>query len=501
MNLEQARIKFMELQRKISAFNHATAILSWDGETVAPPGTADNTAQSIEVLNNELFMLRAGEETEELLLFLNEYREDLTIRERRTLDYMLRDTERKSRIPDDEYAHHEKLLAEAQDAWGRAVEENDFSLLCKKQGEVFDSLKAFAHYCSPEMDPYQYCIDEHEEGLTVEICDEMFDAVKEHVLPLFERIKECPPIDDGPVKGNFSKESQESLAVYIMELLGLDMTKVGLATSEQPFTMFLGSHFDERIATKYDSEDYSTSLFTIMNQAGHVLYDMGQDDNLAYTVLDGMVSKSLQESQGRFYENIIGRSRAFIEYIYPDLCDMFSDPVENYTPEDIYRAVNRVEAGFIRMDADEVTFNLHVLIRYELEKAIMRNQLDIRDLPDAWRELYKKYLGVDVPDDVNGVLQDIHWTFGGVGYFPTYVLGNFAGAQITQKMQEEVNINECIAEGDFALINMWNKMRIWKHGGLYDAKHVMERNVKMPFSTEPYINYLTNKYSEIYNLR
>ena len=500
MNLEDARIEFMELQKKISAFKHAEAILSWDTEIVAPPGTAENTAHSVEMINQELFSLKAGEETKELLLLLNESKDMLTVKERRSLEYMLRDVERKNQIPPDEYAHYERAMAEAQEAWYRAVEENDFNILCDKQREVFDILKTFAKYCSPDKDPYEYCMDEFEEGLTIETCDTMFDAIKTRLLPLFERIKEKPQIDDAPIKGHFTRESQESLAIYIMELLGLDLTRVGLATSDQPFTMFFGSHFDERIATKYAPEDYSLSLYTIMNQAGHVLYDMGQDDNFAYTALDGMVSKSLQEAQGRFYENIIGKNKAFIDYIYPDLADMFSNPVENYTPEDVYRAVNKVEAGLIRMDADELTFNLHLLVRYELEKAIFHNELDVRDLPDAWNQKYKEYLGVDVPDDETGVLQDIHWPFGYIGYFPIYALGNFYSAQMAEKMRGEISIADCIATGDFALVNMWNKLRVWKHGGLYDSKHIMERIVKTPFSTEPYINYLTNKYTEIYNL-
>ncbi len=500
MNLEEARIKFMELQRKISAFKHAEAILSWDTEIVAPPGTARNSAHSVEMLNQELFLLKAGEETEELLLFLNDYKDELTVRERRALDYMRKDAERKAKIPADEYAHYERVMAEAQDAWYRAIEENDFDILCHKQGELFDILKTFAKYCSPNKDPYEYCIDEFEEGLTIETCDKMFDAVRTQIVPLFERIRECPKIDSGPVKGNFSKESQESLAIYVLDLLGVDMTRVGLAISEQPFTMFFGSHFDERIAAQYSKDDYSLSLFTILNQAGHVLYDMGQEDSLAYTVLDGVASKSLLEAEGRLYENIVGKSRAFIDFIYPDLVDMFPDPVEGYSPEDIYKAVNKVEAGFIRMDADEVTYNIHVLVRYELEKAILHNQLDVRDLRDAWRDKYKEYLGIDVIDDVNGVLQDIHWPFGYIGYFPSYVLGNFYSAQIAEKMQEKVNIDECVEEGDFTLINMWNKMNIWKHGGLYTSKHIMERNLKVPFNTDPYIDYLTNKYTEIYNL-
>lgn len=500
MQLEHARIIFMQLQRKISAFSHATAILSWDDETVAPPGVRENTSHSVEILNQELFALTAGEETEELLLYLNENRDELTVRERRTVDFMLRDFKRKSKIPADEYARHESILAEAMDAWYQAREENDFNVLRDKLGEVFDSLRAFAKYCSPDIDPYEYCLEEHDEGLTIEICDEVFGAVKNKILPLYQRIKEKPQVDDRPIKGSFTKEAQEGLVYYILDLLGVDMSRVGVATSDQPFTMFLGSHFDERIATRFSPDDYSLPLFTIMNQAGHVLYDMGQDDNLAYTVLDGMVSKSLQEAEGRFYENIIGRSREFINFIYPDLCDIFPDPAEKYTAEDIYKAVNKVEGGLIRKDADEVTFNLHVLIRYELEKAMMHGDLSVRDLPDAWRQKYKEYLGVDVKDDVNGVLQDIHWQLGSIGYFPTYVLGNFCSAHIAKKMNEEVRILECVSEGDFDLINTWNKLRIWKYGGLYDSKLVMQRFVKAPFSIAPYIEYLTEKYTDIYNL-
>jgi len=500
MKLEQARIDFAELQKRICAFNHANAILHWDGETVAPPDTAQNRAQATEIINQELFLLKSGEETVELLNYLNEERDMLSVRERRALDYMLRDVTRKSQIPTDEYARHEKLLVEAQYAWHTAVEENNFDLLKDKLGEVFQSLKRFAKYCSPDQDPYEYCMDDHEEGLTIATCDNMFGAVKSNIVPLLHKIKEKPQLDDSPVKGDFSKESQESLAYYIMELLGLNMNKVSLATSEHPFTTFLGSHFDERIATRYSRQDYAFSLYTIINQVGHVLYDMGQDDNLAYTVLDGVTCKSLQEAQGRFYENVIGRSRPFIELIYPDLRDIFPNPVERYTPEDIYRAVNRVEPGFIRMDADELTFNLHVLVRYELEKAIMHDEITVNDLRDAWREKYKEYLDIDVKDDVNGILQDIHWSFGAVGYFPAYVLGNFYSAQLADKMSEAIDIGECISEGDFAIINMWNKLHVWKHGGLYNSNYIMEKHVGVAFDSQTYIKYLTDKYTELYNL-
>ena len=275
---------------------------------------------------------------------------------------------------------------------------------------------------------------------------------------------------------------------------------MGLARAEHPFTLSLGSHLDERIATRCSKDNIASTLYTILNQGGHALYETGQADNLAYTVLDGAAALSLTESQGRFYENIIGRSRAFIEYIYPELVELFPVPIGSYSTEEIYRAVNRVEAGCSRIGADELTYNLHVLVRYELEKAMLRGELPIKELPVVWNQKCKEYLGIDIPDDLSGVLQDIHWPFGSFGYFPLYVLGNVFSAQITEKMGEEVNVYDCVAEGNFELINTWNKDKIWKYGGLFKSKEIMEKYVGVQISSDAYIEYLRNKYTEIYKL-
>ena len=500
MDLEKARIEFSDLQKKISAFNHATALIYFDGETFAPSETLDNRAHSLEILNDELYQLKTGEKTVELLDYLEENKDWLTVRERRSLEFMQRELRKKKSIPKDEYVEYEHLLAEAQDAWHRAREEDDFDILCPYLEKIFDSVRRFASYCAPDKDPYDYCLDNYEEGLESKTCDKIFDSIKANIIPLVHKITERPQIDNSCLRGDFSAEDQESLAIYIMELLKINMNRVGLATSEHPFVSFMGSHYDERITTKYSRKDYSSSLYTVMHEVGHVLYDMGQPDNLAYTVLDGGTSMVLLESQARFYENIVGRSKTFIEYIYPTLEELFPDPISEYTPEDIYKAVNMVEPGLNRIDSDELTFNIHVLIRYELEKAIMHNELQVKDLPKAWAEKYKEYLGVEVKDYANGILQDIHWPFGAIGYFPAYVLGNAYAANITEKMKEDIDLEECLAEGNFALINLWNKEHIWKHGGLYNSKEIMEKYVGVEFTAEPFINYLENKYKEVYEL-
>ena len=500
MTLEKARVDFSNLQKRICAFNHATALIYYDGETVAPPDTVDNRTHSLEILNEEIFKLRTGEETIELLNVLDEHRDELSVRERRALDFMLKDLNRKKHIPIDEYVMYESYITEAQDAWHIAREENDFSIMEPKLEKVFDSLRNFAHYNTPDRPEYEYCLANYEEGLDIQTCDRLFDVIKKGTLPLYQKVREKQEIDDSCLLGDFSAESQEDLATYLMEVLGLNMNRVGLATAEHPFTTFLGSHFDERIATKYSRKNYSFSMYTVMNQVGHVLYDTGQADNLAYTVLDGGTSLALLESQGRFYENIVGKSRTFIEFIYPELEALFSDSVAGCGAENVYRAVNKVRPGLLRMDADELTFNLHIIVRYELEKAVLNNELSVKDLPEAWAQKYKEYLDVDVTDDVSGVLQDIHWPFGGIGYFPTYTLGNAISAQLAEKMREDIDVDDGIRKGDYSLINLWNKENIWKYGGLYTSKEIMQRKIGVEISGDAYIKYLTEKYSEIYNL-
>ena len=500
MNLEEARIKFADIQRKICAINHATALIYYDGETTAPPDTTENRTHALGVLNEDMFKLRAGDETVELLEYLDERKFDLTVRERRTVEFMLKEIKKKKLIPLDEYVEYENLLIEAQYVWREAVEESNFKKIRPFMERIFDVSRAFAGYCSPDMDPYEYCLDTYEEGLTIETCDTLFESIRNEIVPLLQAIKEKPQVDDSCVKGDFPVEAQEALAFYLMELVGLNMNRVGLGTAEHPFTTYLGSHFDSRIATRYSKTDYTSSMYTVLHSAGHVHYDMGQDDSLAYTVLDGGASMGLLESQARFYENVIGRSRTFIEYIFPEMVELFPEALEGKFSEELYRAVNKVEPTLIRIDSDELTSNLHYMIRYEIEKAVIHGDLAVKDMPEVWNAKYKEYLGLDVPDDANGILQDIHWPFGAIGYFPVYVVGAAYGALITEKMREDISVEDCLRNGEYDLINLWNRQHIWKHGGLYKPKDILEKQVGVTFSADAYIKYLKDKYKEIYRL-
>ena len=499
MKLEQARVDFSNLQKRISAFKHATSLIYLDGETTAPPGTLENRSQSLSVLNEEIIRLSIGPETMDLLHYLEDNKYELTVNERRAVEYMLRDYNRRKNIPVDEYVRYENLLAAAQDAWHGAREDDNFDAVAPYLEQIFDVSRHFALLDNPDADPYQYWLSNYEEGLEVATCDMIFDRAREALPPLVQEIVESG-VEIEEIHGDFSAQSQEALAFYLMELLGVDMDRVGFATADHPFTTQLGSHFDERIITKFVRTDFTSSLYSMLHGIGHILCDIGQADNLAYTALDGIASMVILESQGYFYENIIGKSRTFIEYIYPELCELFPDYTKDHSVEDIYRSVNKAKPGLIRIDADQLTFPLHTLVRYELEKALIRKDLLVKDLPGAWKELYKKYLNVDVPNYRDGVLQDIHWPFGAIGYFPTYVIGNAYGFGIARKMDETLDIEECVAKGDFKPMNEWNREKIWKHGGIYTSGELMSKFVKVSIDGEEHIEYLKERYRGVYNL-
>ena len=285
-----------------------------------------------------------------------------------------------------------------------------------------------------------------------------------------------------------------------MDKIGLDLGHVGLSTTEHPFTTSLGSHFDERITTHYFTDDFVCSMYSVIHEGGHALYDTGSADELAYTVLDGGVSMSIHESQSRFYENIIGRSRSFCRMIFPKLAELFPEHMQGRDAEEFYRAVNKAQPSLIRTEADEVTYCLHVMIRYELEKRIIAGELEVKDLPAEWNRMYKEYLGIDVPDDKHGVLQDSHWASGLFGYFPSYALGNAYGAQFLAKMKETVDVDKCIEEGDFTPVNDWNREHIWKHGSMYKPSELLERVLGGKFDPDFYIRYLRSKVSDVYGI-
>ncbi|MGN1001290.1 MAG: carboxypeptidase M32 [Oscillospiraceae bacterium] len=500
MTLDEARARLSALQAKMAAYDHACGLIYYDGCTSAPKGTAANRGQTLSILSEESYKLSTGKETVELLEFLDEHKAELSEKEQRMVFLLLKGIRQMQRIPMDQYIELQKLLVEADDVWHTAKERSDFALFEPLLERIFDFQKRIAGWCAPEKDPYDYWLGEYEDGLTREKCDEFFATLRSHIVPLLQKVQARPEIDDSCLKGDFPEDKQAELADYLMRLIGLDTDHCGLATTEHPFTTSFGSHFDERITTHYYRENVAYSLYSVVHEGGHALYDMGSDDSLAYTVLDGGVSMGVHESQSRFYENLLGRSRAFVEHIFPKLAELFPEQMAGRTAEEVYRAVNKAQPSLIRTEADELTYCLHVMVRYELEKRVMAGELAVHQLPGEWNRLYKEYLGVDVPDDKHGVLQDSHWSGGSIGYFPSYALGSAYGAQLLKKMKETVDVDDCLRRGDFGPINQWNKEHIWQYGGLYKPNELLEKALGEPFDPTAYTDYLEQKFGQLYDL-
>lgn len=503
MDLNNAREDLMKLQSKMSAYRHAISLIFYDEATVAPKKTAENRGHALGVLSEELYILTTGEETIKTLEFLDEHKEELSFKEQRMVFLLLKDIRQMQKIPMDEYVEYQTLLAGAYDLWRTAKDESNFEMFRPTLEKIFETKKKFANYCAPEKNPYDYWLDQYEDGLNMEICDEFFATLKSRLVPLIEKIKAAPQVDDKCLWGNFPEYRQAKLSSFLMDTMGIDKGHCILGTTEHPFTDSIGSHFDVRITTRYEEDTFAPSMFSVIHESGHALYDMASDDDLAYTVLDGGVSMGIHESQSRFYENILGRSRAYTAFLLPKVKEYLAKDnpaLENATEEEFYKAVNKVEPSLIRTEADEVTYALHVMVRYEIEKKAMNGELEVKDFPEEWNRLYKEYLGVDVPDDKHGVLQDSHWSGGSIGYFPSYALGSAYGAQFLKKMKETIDIDAELSKGDYSKINEWNKEQIWRFGQLYKPDEVLERVLKTPFDANVFADYLEEKYLDIYGI-
>jgi carboxypeptidase Taq len=500
MTLTEAKAALTSWQSKCSAYNHAISLIYYDGATTAPKGTAANRGITLGILSEESYRLSTSDETVDMLEYLDANKDQLDEKEQRIVFLALKDIREMKKIPIEEYVAYQQLLVQADDVWHTAKETNDFALFCPLLEQIFETERKFAQYCAPEMHPYNYCLNKYEDGLTMEKCDEFFAALKSRLVPLIQKISAASQISDACIHGDFDESAQQAFSLSLMEIMGIDMAHCGLGTTEHPFTTSIGSHHDVRITTNYDRENMASSMYSVIHEGGHALYDMGSDDALAYTLLDGGVSMGIHESQSRFYENILGRSRAFVEYVFPYVLQYFPEQMKDYTADDLYRAVNLVTPSLIRTEADEVTYCLHVMVRYELEKRVMSGELAVRDLPSEWNRLYNEYLGVTVPDDTHGVLQDSHWSGGGIGYFPSYALGSAYGAQLFRKMKQSVDVEDCLKRGDFAPINAWNREHIWQYGALIKPGELLQRALGEPFDPFVYTQYLEEKYSELYGL-
>ena len=498
MELTAALQKLDQLQRKQLAYSHAMGLIDYDGMTAAPSGTAANRAETLGILAEEVYKLSTGDETVALLDELHARMDELDEVHQRIVKVMYKNIDETRRIPMEEYVAYQKLTTESDAIWHTAKENNDYALFMPYLERLIAQTQRIMRYIKPDQPVYDTLLDRFETGLTRAKCDAFFDVVRRELVPFIHRVTAAKQVDDSPLHGHFPLDKQRQLSDYLMQVIGLDRAHCTIAETEHPFTTGF-TKYDVRITTHYLEDNFASSMYSVIHEGGHALYDTHPMDKLAYTVLGGGVSMGIHESQSRFFENIIGRSRSFIRLIAPKLHELFPETAA-YDDEALYRAFNRAEPSLIRTEADELTYSLHIMVRYELEKALMQGTLTVVDLPAAWNAKYKEYLGVDVPDDAHGCLQDIHWSMGDIGYFPSYALGSAYGAQALDDLRKTNDFDAQWANGDVEPLKAALKERVWQWGSMKEPAWLVESLCGGKFDPHHFTNYLKKKYTELYEL-
>ena len=490
------------LEHQNYAYRYAQSVINFDGETVAPADSADGRAEAIEVLSRAQFDLLTAPSVDQLLDQADAAADSAPdgeqvhaeVRElRRTLSQI-------RPIPAEEYAAFERLTQEATAAWAKAKKASDFSVFAPYLEKLVAGRRRQAQQIAPDKDPYETLLDQYEKGLTIEKCDQFFATVRGAIVPLLEAIQtRGSAIRTDFLDQEWPVSGQRVLSQKVMELWGLDPQRCVLAESEHPFTDGFNTR-DVRITTHYMPRDLLSNLYSVAHEGGHALYELHVDPKLDYTVLAGGASMSLHESQSRLFENMVGRSRGCIHLLWPAMQEQFGGQLAGVTEEELYRAANRAEPGLIRTEADELTYCLHIMVRYELEKALIHGELAVADLPAAWNAKYKEYLGLDVSDDAHGVLQDIHWAGGSFGYFPSYALGSAYAAQAMSDLERSIDFDGMYDSGDLAPLREALTRRLWHYGNLKETSWLVESLCGGSFDPQYYVDYLTRKYTQLYNL-
>lgn len=434
----------------------------------------------------------------EALAVLEERKEELDLLHARQVEELGRSVRQITRIPAEEFMAYAVLTNEADDVWHRAKERSDFELFRPVLEKLVEYNRKFAGYYDPDKAPYDALLNEYERGVDMAYLDDFFAVLRSKLVPLIKAVSAKAQPDDSFLHKTYHVQAQRAFSDYLMRVLDLDRAHCGIGETEHPFTLNFTSQ-DVRITTNYKENDVASSMYSVIHEGGHARYELDVDPQLEYTCLAGGVSMGVHESQSRFYENIIGRSLPFIRAIFPKMRELFPEPLAGVTAEDFWRAVNRAEPSLIRIEADELTYCLHIMVRYEIEKALIGGTLEVKDVPETWNRLYKEYLGVDVPDDAHGCLQDSHWSGGSFGYFPSYALGSAYGAQMLRNMEAEMDVWGPVGRGDLSAVTAWLKEKVHKYGCLKTPAEIV-KNACGDFDPTAYTDYLTKKYTELYGL-
>ena len=494
--------EFKEYLNKINQYEQASNILQWDMQTCMPYNGGDSNTDVLTMLSSKSFELSVSDEMKDLLDNLTnpETFNNLDSISKKMISECKKQYDDNKNIPPNLYSKYIQVVSQSEQTWQKAKSDNDFKTMVPYLKEIIELTKEMYSYSKPNVDTYNALLDDYEKGITKNQLDTIFKELKEGTIPLIEAISKNDKINQHIFNGHYPIHLQERLSNYFLDVINFDFKSGCLSQSEHPFTTGINSPYDVRITTNYDINDIRSSLFSVLHEGGHAIYEQNINPKLVGTRLNTGASMGIHESQSRFYENIIGRNLSFWKKHYNKVCEILPS-YSNISLDKFYKGINSVEPSLIRIDADELTYNLHVIIRFELEKALFSGNLEVKDLSTAWNDKMKEYLGIIPKDDTTGVLQDCHWYSGLFGYFPSYSLGNIYSGQFLNQIEKELGPIDCLIEDDRLVdINNWLKVNIHQYGLMKSPTEIIKDSCNSGIDTKPIIKYYTNKYSNIYNL-
>jgi carboxypeptidase Taq len=499
---EQMLVELKLRLREISDLNAAGDVLNWDQATYMPEGGAGARARQLATLHRLAHERAVAPALGTLIDALVRYGESLPYDsdDASLIRVAHREYQKKIKVPPDHIARAIAHGSASYDAWTRARPADDFATMVPYLERTLDLSREYSSYFAPYKHVADPHIDDADEGMTTASTHKLFEELKTQLVPIVGAIREQPAADDSSLRQTFAKADQLDFARHVAERLGYDLRRGRLDLTLHPFSTRFSAD-DVRITTRVSENDFGDALFSTLHEAGHAMYEQGISAALDGTPLGHGVSAGVHESQSRLWENVVGRSRGFWEHFYPSLQRIFAEQLSSVPLAAFHRAINKVARSLIRTDADEVTYNLHIMLRFDLELRLLEGELRVKDLPEAWRAAMQADLGIAPSDDRDGCLQDVHWYSGYIGgQFQSYTIGNILSAQFyTAALKAHPNIPHEIASGEFGTLHTWLRDNLYRHGSKFVPNDLVKRATNGTMSMRPYLNYLHQKYAALAN--
>jgi carboxypeptidase Taq len=489
---------YVDRMRKIADIKYSAAVLEWDQETYLPPKGAAARSRQLASLAEVAHEGQIAPDLGDLLRELNQ-RGDLPEDHRRNIELSWEDYNKQIKFTPAFIRRLTETTSRSFHSWLRARSANSFSLFKADLQELVALKREEAELAGYGHHPYDALLDNYEKGCTTSLLDQVFGTVRTPLKEILDRIAARPQVDDSFLHGDFPRKAQWDFGLEVIRQLGFDFEAGRQDLSEHPFTTSFSAR-DVRITTRIDEHNFNHMTWSCIHETGHALYEQGLPDEYYGLPLGEFTSLGIHESQSRLWENNVGRSFAWWKPVFPRLQAIFPQPLDGVSLEQFYKAINKVAPSLIRTEADEVTYHFHVMIRYELEKRLIEGSLEVGDIPGYWKENYAAWLGVDVPDDKTGCLQDVHWSHGSFGYFPTYSLGSFYAAQFYQSaVNQDVNINKTLQEGQTGPLLEWLRTHIHRFGRRFRSEELCQGATGGGLDIRYFLDYLLKKYVIIYD--